>query len=63
MEITPVAYLQSLRMQRAKQLLTSTDMKIRSVADACGYGNEKYFYRRFRRRNGLTPGQWRRRFG
>lgn len=62
MDVTPVAYLQSLRMQRAKQLLASTDMKIRAVAAACGYANEKYFYRRFRERNGLTPAGYRRRY-
>ncbi|MFO7955856.1 MAG: AraC family transcriptional regulator [Candidatus Brocadiia bacterium] len=59
LDTTPIDYIQSLRLERAKRLLAKTDLKVSVVARACGYGNEKYFYRRFRELTGLTPGSWR----
>ncbi len=59
LDVTPVDYIQTIRLQRAKQLLACSDLKISAVAGACGYGNEKYFYRRFRELTGRTPGEWR----
>jgi AraC-like DNA-binding protein len=58
---TPTEYIQRIRLERARQLLEDTDLKVSAVARACGYGNEKYFYRRFRELTGRTPGQHRRR--
>jgi transcriptional regulator GlxA family with amidase domain len=57
--VTPIDYIQSMRLERAKRLLAKTDLKVSAVARACGYGNEKYFYRRFRELTGHTPGEWR----
>lgn len=57
--VTPVDYIQTMRVGRAKQLLERTDLKVSAVAHSCGYGHEKYFYRRFRELAGCTPGEWR----
>jgi len=59
-QTTPIRYLTTLRLQRARELLTQTDLKIEAVARACGFRNEKYFYRCFRKRWHETPGQHRR---
>ncbi len=56
---TPAAFIQSLRIARAKQLLRSTDLKTAVIARACGYRYDKYFYRRFREVVGMTPSDWR----
>ena len=59
MGVTPLEYIQHKRLDQSKRLLTETNLKIAAVSRACGYGNEKYFYRRFRKLTTHTPGQWR----
>ncbi len=59
LDVTPVDCIQQMRLQRAKRLLAKTGLKVSAVARACGYGNEKYFYRRFRELTGQTPAKWR----
>lgn len=56
---TPIGYLQQVRMERAKRLLRTTDGKLRAIAMACGYRNEKYFLRCFRASERMTPTRWR----
>jgi AraC-like DNA-binding protein len=57
--LTPSDYIQQARLDRARRLLAQTDLKVGAVSRACGYGNEKYFYRRFRELTDRTPGRWR----
>lgn len=47
------------RVQRAKQLLTSTDLSITAVAEQVGYNSAWTLTRAFRRRDGITPAQYR----
>lgn len=61
--MAPMAYVQSLRLEEAKQYLESGDEPIESVAAAVGYEDASFFSRLFRREVGLTPAQYRRRFG
>ncbi|MFP4381364.1 MAG: AraC family transcriptional regulator [Candidatus Sumerlaeia bacterium] len=58
--ITPVEYLNQLRILRARTLLENTEHKIASIARMCGYHDEKYFLRCFRQSENTTPGQYRR---
>lgn len=53
-------FLIKLRMDKAKILLRSDDMKVFEVAHAVGYDNDKYFIRLFKRSTGLTPDAFRR---
>lgn len=55
---TFVDYLTGIRLQKAKELLTSTDMQISAVAEAVGY-QPSYFNRVFRKNMGITPGEYR----
>ena len=48
------------RIERAKQLLTSTDKPMKEIAALCGYCNAGYFTNAFRAETGLTPKAWRR---
>ncbi len=59
----PMDYVQNVRLEEAKQLLESSDDPVESVAAAVGYEDASFFSRLFRRRVGLTPAQYRRRFG
>jgi two-component system response regulator YesN len=54
-----VDYLNQLRIERAKELLTSTDLKMYQIAKRVGYDNPKYFFRIFKKKTGLTPEQYR----
>ena len=47
------------RMNRAKQLLTYTDLRIQEIALQCGYHNESHFMRQFKERVGMTAVQYR----
>lgn len=48
------------RIERAKNLLTSTDKPMKEIAALCGYCNAGYFTNAFRTETGLTPKAWRR---
>ncbi|MCI3920794.1 response regulator [Paenibacillus sp. TRM 82003] len=52
-------FINSLRIEHAKQLLKSTDEKIYKVAKQLGYDNSKYFFRVFKKLTGLTPDEYR----
>lgn len=58
--ISPVRYLQQCRVQRAKTLLTNTDLAIAEVALAVGFKNQEHFARVFRRLTGTTAASYRR---
>jgi AraC-like DNA-binding protein len=49
-----------LRLQRARHLLTSSNAKIINVALDSGYRHLGLFNAKFKKRFGMTPGEWRR---
>lgn len=53
-----IDYVTSLRMEKAKELLTSTDMKINDIAERVGY-RHSYFNRIFKKQMGIPPSQFR----
>ncbi|MDC0664268.1 helix-turn-helix domain-containing protein [Marinobacter sp. SS21] len=60
--ITPVEYLQQVRIDKAKKLLISSSMAVNSVAVVAyevGYENVGYFIRLFKGATGKTPAKWR----
>ena len=61
--MSPLEYAHTLRLEEAKQLLESTDQAIEAVAAEVGYEESGFFSRLFRRKVGLTPAQYRKRFG
>jgi transcriptional regulator GlxA family with amidase domain len=61
--MTPIEYVHSLRLEDAKHLLERTDLAVEAIANQIGYEDSSFFGRLFRRRVGLTPAQYRRRFG
>ncbi len=61
--MTPLDYVQVLRLEEAKQILEMGDLAIAAVAGEVGYEDTSFFGRLFRRKTGLTPKQYRLRFG
>jgi signal transduction histidine kinase/DNA-binding response OmpR family regulator len=52
-------YIRSLRLLRAKALMTSTAFNISEIAYEVGFNDPKYFSRVFSEEFGLSPGDWR----
>lgn len=52
-------YLTDIRLERAKQLLTQSNMKNYEIAEACGYATPAYFSTVFRGSMGMTPSEYR----
>lgn len=60
--LTPIAYVQRLRIESAKRRLERSDTPIEKLAWQVGYEDPAFFRRLFRRTTGLAPGAYRRRF-
>lgn len=54
----PIKYLLTKRMEKAKQLLLSSNLSVSDVAAKCGYLDTAYFCRVFRKFEGTTPLQY-----
>lgn len=48
-------YLNTVRIDRAEQLLLTTDLPVTQVASLCGYNHVSYFISVYRKRKGTTP--------
>lgn len=53
------AYLNRLRVERAKLLLRDTDIPLVDIAGMVGYEDQSYFTKVFRKVTGLSPGRYR----
>ena len=58
--ISPKEYLLSLRLDKAKELLTQSDMPIGEIALAVGCGDSSHFGKLFAAKTGYTPREYRR---
>lgn len=54
-----VDYVNNVRIERAKELLKTTDDKVFKIANNLGFENTKYFFRLFKKVTGLTPEEFR----
>jgi len=59
MGYSPYDYLIRLRLERARYLLTDSDMRIGEIAEESGFGDIRTLGTWFRRNLGLSPRQWR----
>jgi AraC family transcriptional regulator len=57
---TPIEHLIRLRMERAQELMLSTDAPLSTIALECGLADQAHFSRLFRRTIGESPSAWRR---
>ena len=58
-EVNFVEYLTMYRVERAKSYLQSSRITIKDVASLSGFHNAKYFFRVFKRLEGITPAEYR----
>ena len=52
-------YLREYRVRRSLNLLAETDMPVSKIAQDCGFSNQSYYTKEFRRVTGITPRQYR----
>lgn len=59
---TPKAYLNNLRIKKAKELLLDKKAKynVKQTAIACGFNDQYYFSRMFKRATGISPDRYKR---
>lgn len=57
--MTPLEYINLVRIQNACEYLRNTDKSIGEIAQLCGFGAISTFNRNFSRMKGMSPGQWR----
>jgi two-component system response regulator YesN len=58
---TFIEYLTRLRLEKAKELLTITQLKTYDIAARVGYADPQYFSVIFKRNVGITPKEYRQR--
>jgi transcriptional regulator GlxA family with amidase domain len=61
--MSPLSYLQSQRIARARQLLEGSTLPLERIVDQCGYEDVSSFRKLFARQVGMTPREYRLRFG
>ena len=60
--MTPAAYVETLRLERARQMLEEATEPIDRIAIRCGFGTPETMRRAFARRLGVAPAEYRERF-
>jgi two-component system response regulator YesN len=53
-----VEYLTNIRIEKAKELLSTTEYSMREICSMCGYSDPNYFSRSFKKKIGVTPTEY-----
>ncbi|WP_042168467.1 helix-turn-helix domain-containing protein [Paenibacillus gorillae] len=56
---TILGYIHEVRMNRVRELLIASDDSIGDIAEQAGFANNPYFYKAFKKHNGVTPAEFR----
>jgi transcriptional regulator GlxA family with amidase domain len=62
-DMTPMAFVQCARIDKARSLLETTDLPLKTIAFHSGFGCVRHMRLAFRERLDLTPAEYRSRFG
>ena len=55
LNLSPLDYLNQIRINKAIELLRNTEMSVKEVCFACGFQSPQYFSRIFKRQMGISP--------
>lgn len=58
LDVTPIQYMNTLRLQRGRILLSETNMSVLEVAVSCGYVSSSHFAKSFRKKYGVSPNRF-----
>lgn len=53
-----IEYLTNIRMEKAKELLSTTEYSMKEICCMCGYSDPNYFSRSFKKNVGVTPTEY-----
>jgi AraC family transcriptional regulator len=56
--LTPMAYVERSRIERARLLVTDGQMRLAEIAHFIGFADQSHFTRRFKAHVGCTPGDY-----
>jgi AraC-like DNA-binding protein len=57
--LAPLQYIQQIKLQKSKELLTHSDDPIKEIAYKMGFDNPEYFFTLFKKKTGMTPIKYR----
>jgi AraC family transcriptional regulator len=60
--LTPNEYITKIRLEKAKQMLAMTTTPVNEIAIHCGYENIPYFSYLFKKKIGITPNEFRKKY-
>ena len=60
--ITPIQYVKQFRVEKAAEILRSTQLKTGEIGAECGFADGSYFIKTFREIKHCTPKEYRKRF-
>lgn len=60
--MTPIEYINRIRITKAKAYMESTNLNGHEIAKRCGFENNNYFWKTFKKITGMTPGEYRKRY-
>lgn len=60
--VTFISYLNKIRIENSKSLLLHYNITIKEVAYSCGFVDEKYFMKYFKKLEGMTPSEYKKAF-
>lgn len=60
--VTFIQYINQTRVNMAKSLITNYDVSIKEAAYTCGFQDEKYFMKIFKKFEGMTPSEYKKAF-
>lgn len=59
---SPTDEIRRIRIDRARKLLTETDLPMQEIAESCGYATYNYLTHVFKQTTGMTPRDYRKQF-
>ena len=62
LSVSPKEFLIRLRLDQARQLLIAENLSISDIAQRCGFSDLFYFSRLFRKKTGLSPTEYRKKY-
>ncbi|RXZ79881.1 AraC family transcriptional regulator [Paenibacillaceae bacterium] len=60
--MSPLKFRHHLQIERAKRLLTHSELPLVKIGEQCGFHDNNYFFRLFKRQTSFTPGEYRKRY-
>jgi two-component system response regulator YesN len=57
--VSPVEYINTVKLNKAKELMKTSELNFTQIAEKVGYQNVYYFSRIFKKKNKVTPSKYR----